>query len=92
VNRQSAIGLMYRFTVRAHHTSDSHRGSAKNLPQSCVEIPFNTGNAAEEVQAERPELGKSMASKVGLGQQTQPSNSTSLRKLMPLRRADRSKT
>jgi len=49
-----------------------------------TEIPFSAGNAAEEVQAERPELGKGVASKMGLGEQAQASDPTSLRELMPL--------
>jgi hypothetical protein len=56
-----------------------------------TEIPFSAGNAAEEVQAERPELGKGVASKMGLGQQTKPSDPPSLGELMPLGLAYRPK-
>ncbi len=91
MNRRSAIGLIDRFTIRPHYTSDGHRCSAKNLSQVNTEIPFSAWNTAEKVQAERPELRKGMTRKMGLSEQTQTSDAPSLRKLMPLYLAYRPK-
>jgi len=80
-------GLLPFQFVRTLQAPDRNGIGVKEVTQSRFEIPFRTGHATEEIQAERAVLGKSVAGEMGLGEKTEAGDSAGSGKLMPLRRA-----